>query len=52
MIVIMICCGLVCGCLTEDNKEIECPLSYTNVVRVYIDPCNGPNEPLACYYCK
>lgn len=48
----MMCCGLVCGCLTENNKEIQCPHSFINVERVVIEVCGKPNQPIECDYCK
>lgn len=48
MYVILLCCGVLCGCLDESNRTVQCPQNWDHVKALFIERCKGDRQPLEC----
>lgn len=48
MYVILLCCNLICGCLDESNRSVQCPQNWDHVHALFIERCVGDKQPLEC----
>lgn len=48
MIVMVLCCNILCGCLDVDNTYLQCPQSLDGVTVQFVEACKGDKQPLEC----
>lgn len=48
MIVVILCCNMICGCLDVDNRHIQCPQNFDGYTVQVVDYCRKGRGGLEC----